>query len=172
MRNLCLLLILALGSTANACEGFATVGKALPSSSQDSVGIAGVGCRFDTGRHLVDASLLWVGEASLYDGALRDDAYPLLTVSGVWQLDRWRFLGGVPELYAGLGFKEADRCAYNGESNCNRRQPLPWSFHFGFGWQWREGRVQVLHDSNNSMDWGPEAKNLGLTWLTLTKRFN
>lgn len=164
-------LLLLLAAPAYSCEMFATVGKTTPSANTQPIGVAGIGCRFETEHHKFDIQALWVGEAELYDGALRDDGFPLVTVAEVWQFKR-KFLRATPEFHAGLGLKEADRCAYNGETNCNRRMPLPFSFHFGVGLEWRRARLQLFHDSNNAMDRGEEKKNLGVTWLTLTGRFN
>ena len=156
---------------AHACEPFTTTGKTVPAKGSEPVGVAGLGCRFDTAYGMYDLSAVYVAEQKLYNGALRDPGYPLLTINAVYQPFEHKLFGGTPELYWGNGFKEADRCAYNGESHCNRRQPLPYSFHFGAGLEWSRIRLQLLHDSNNAMDWGPEAKNRGITWLTIVKRF-
>lgn len=153
---------------ANGCEMFGDIGKTTPSANTQPVGVMGVGCRFDD---KYDVALQWVGEAELYDGAVRDDGFPLLTVARVFKPFDGKFLGSTFELYWGLGFKESDRCAYNGELNCNRRMPLPVNAHFGFGFEWSAMRLKALHDSNNAMDYGPENKNLGITWLTLEYRF-
>lgn len=163
-----LLGLLALAPSAQSCELFATVGKTTPAAQTQPVGVAGVGCRLD---NKVDVTLWWVAEADLFDGAHTDPAYALLTISHVWQFER-KFLRGTPELQMGLGLKESETCDYNGHLNCNRRQPLPFSFHFGAGLEWRAVRLQLFHDSNNAMDEGEEAKNRGITWLTLTHRFN
>ena len=167
-RFLWLLVLGGCAQGANACELFADIGKTTPGEHTQPIGVAGVGCRFD-GKY--DVTLQWVGEAELYDGQLRDDGFPLLTVARVFQPFDRKFLRGEVELYWGLGIKEADRCAYNGETNCNRRMPLPLNAHFGVGLEWSAMRLKLLHDSNNAMDYGPEKKNLGITWLTMEYRF-
>lgn len=162
---------LLLALPAGACEPYTTVGKTLPGKGSTPVGVAGLGCRFDSAYGKYDVQAIYVAEQDLYDGALTDPGYPMLTVNAVYQPVSWHVLGGTPELYWGNGFKSADRCAYNGETHCSRRQPLPFSFHFGGGIEWRRVRLQLLHDSNNAMDYGPEAKNRGITWLTIVARF-
>ena len=67
--------------------------------------------------------------------------------------------GGRPTWAMGIALKGADRCAYNGEVDCNRRLPLPVNFHFGLGVEWSAVRLELLHQSNNAMDRGPEKKN-------------
>lgn len=167
MKALALLAIL-FSPIAYSCELHGDVGKTTPSQHTQPIGVVGVGCRFD---HKYDVTLHWIGEAELYDGALRDDGFPLLTVARVWEYKSRRLFGGTPELHWGLGIKGADRCAYNGEENCNRRMPLPFSFHSGAGLSWKDMRLLLFHDSNNALDHGPEKKNLGVTWLTLEYRF-
>lgn len=161
---------LLLALPAGACEPFTTTGKTLPGKGSEPVGVAGLGCRFDSAYGKYDLSAVYVADQKLYDGALTDPGYPLLTINAVYQPFKHHVFGGTPELYWGNGFKSADRCAYNGESHCNRRQPLPFSFHFGAGIEWSRARLQLLHDSNNAMDYGPEAKNRGITWLTIVAR--
>ena len=163
---LCVLLVLCFcAQRVYACDAFVTVGKTTPSADLQPVGVAGVGCRFEK----YDVQLLYVAEAK--GEGIVHGPYVLATVARYWQLER-RVFGGKIELHAGLGFKESETCDFNHDLNCNRRQPLPFSFHFGVGASWKYARLQLFHDSNNAMDDGPEAKNLGITWLTLTRPFN
>lgn len=162
------LLALFFAAPAFGCETFISAGKTPPSSgSGESAGIASVGCRFN-GKY--DLELHYIGATRIYNGTYPQRGFPLLSVARVYHFEP-RFLGAHPELYAGLGLKSADRCAHNGEDDCNRRMPLPWSFHFGAGLEWSAVRIRLLHDSNNAMDSGPEKKNLGVTWLSLALRF-
>ena len=141
-----------------------TVGKTPSTRSAESTGIAGLGCRF--GKY--DVQAVYVASTRLYGTDFEDKGFAFVSVARYWRLEKHKLLGGIPEVYWGLGFKGADRCDYNGESDCNRRMPLPVSFHFGAGLAWKNARIQLLHDSNNAMDYGSEKKNLGITWLTLT----
>lgn len=156
-----LLFMLLYGAQASACDAFMNVGKTPESVSTESTGIAGLGCRF---KHY-DVTLQYVAEVRMYNKALTDPAYGMLTIARYWNFENHKLFGAHPELYWGMGFKGADRCSYNGELNCSRRQPLPYSFHFGAGLEWKALRLQFLHDSNNAMDYGPEKKNFGITWL-------
>lgn len=169
MKRLALLALLCtLTAPVLSCETFVSAGKTPPSSgSGESAGIASLGCRFH-GKY--DIELHYIGATRIYAGTLEQRGFPLFTVARVYHFAP-RFLGAHPEVYAGIGLKSADRCAYNGEDDCNRRMPLPWSFHFGAGLEWSAVRLRLLHDSNNAMDSGPEKKNLGVTWLSLALRF-
>lgn len=161
------LALLAASWNLGACELYGSVGKSSLRADSKVVGIASVGCRWN---HKVDASISWVGENKIYNGQITIPAFPILSVARVWEYDvNW--LGAKPGLLMGLTLKEADRCAYNGEIKCNRRLPLPFAFHFGAELAWTDIRIQLYHDSNDALDYGPEKKNLGLNWLTLTYRF-
>lgn len=159
------ILLLAMCHSALACDVFATVGKTTPSAGLQPVGVAGVGCRFEK----YDVQLLYVAEADA--PGLTHKPYLLATVARYWQFER-KLWGGRPEIHWGLGFKESETCDFNHDADCNRRQPLPFSFHFGAGLSWKYARLHLFHDSNNAMDESPEAKNLGITWLTISRPFN
>jgi hypothetical protein len=117
-----------------------------------------VGCIFDD-KYVV--KLQWVGEQRIYGGQLVMEPYPMLTAA---RLFTWRD-GKLFRPFIGLGFslKEAQRCHFNGDLNCNRQLPLPFAFYASVGMRWGDDIVLTLgHDSNSSLDRGDEAKNLGL----------
>lgn len=168
MRHLYLFLaMLALSCSSYACEPFASVGKTTPGADAAVVGIASVGCRF---QEKYDLMASWVSSTSIYNGQVQIPAFPILSIARVWSYDVHWF-GAKPGLAMGLTFKAADRCDYDGELKCNRRLPLPFAYHWGAELQWTDIRVQLYHDSNDAMDYGPEKKNLGLNWLVITYRF-
>lgn len=169
MKKLWIAIALFLASwNVGACEAYASVGKVDFGADSEIVGIASVGCRWN---HKVDASISWVGESKIYDGQVTIPQFPILSIARVWEYENTRWLGAQPGLLMGLTLKEADRCDYNGELKCNRKLPLPFAFHFGAELSWEDIRLQLYHDSNDALDYGPEKKNLGLNWLTLTYRF-
>lgn len=171
MKRFALLALLCtLTAPVLSCETFVSAGKTPPSmggTGTESAGLASLGCRFH-GKY--DLELHYAGPVWIYDHAKEERGFLLLTVARVYHFEP-KFLGAHPELYAGIGLKEAERCQFNGDENCNRRMPLPGSFHFGAGLEWSAVRIRLLHDSNNAMDHGTEKKNLGVTWLSLTLRF-
>jgi hypothetical protein len=151
-----------------SCDWSASAAKTIPTQNATSTGIAAVGarCASKSGR-VYDLTLSYVNEMEPFS-----KRFPMLSVSRVWygQPKRW-LLGGTPEGLVGLTLKGADRCAYNGEVDCNRNLPLPVNFHFGVGVVYKDFRITLYHDSNNHLDHGPEKKNRGLNWASLTYRF-
>jgi hypothetical protein len=158
------LLLITFANRSHAAEIEMDVGKTFMGAQDKAGGIAGLGIRGSK----YDVTLWYVGETTIYDESLPQRAFPLLTVSRVWRSER--HLGARWEGIIGLGIKSADRCDYNGELNCNRKMPLPISFHFGLGAEFKDLRIELYHDSNDALDTGPEKKNLGLNWMTLTYR--
>lgn len=154
------LLLAGLSAPAFSCDVTAGPGKVLRYSEGDTGGLATVGCIF---HEKWDVRLYWVGEQRLYDDQVRIDAYPAASVSRLWMFrDGKRFQ---PVLGMGLLIKGAQRCRYNGEINCNRQLPLPFAFLPTVGFKWGDILITLGHASNNSLDWGPEKKNLGLDHL-------
>lgn len=167
IKTLVIASILALSNLSNAGEWHGDVGKVMKVGGGEVTGMAGVGYRGDK----YDVTLTYFAPGSVYTPDTPVPAWVQLSATRVFRYD-WTFLGGHPELGLGLSFKSADRCAYNGEVDCNRRVPLPVNFHFVAGMEWDAVRIELFHDSNNAMDWGDEKKNLGVNWLTLSYRFN
>jgi hypothetical protein len=155
---------------AHACEINASVGKELlPYASHGEIlgpGMVTLGCRYE---HKVDFEIYWFGEQPTIYPGFTLKAYGGVGVSRVWEFKRRWF--GTPELTAGLFFKTADRCKFNGDTNCNRRAPLPVNFLWKAGIVYADWRIEIGHISNNAMDWGPEAKNLGQNFARLNYRF-
>lgn len=161
-----LLFVLAVfAAPVGAGEWHASAGKILPTGKGEVTGIGSIGYRGEK----YDVTLLYAAQSSVYTPDTRVPEFVMLSVSRAWTYDA-KFLGANPTFLMGLSFKGSDRCAYNGEVDCNRRLPLPVNFHFGVGLEWQAIRVELFHDSNNAMDHGPEKKNLGMNWLTLTYR--
>lgn len=144
-------------------EFYAAAGKIAPTGGGDITGTAAIGYR--TAKY--DFMATYAAPSEVYDDA-PVPGFAMLSVSRVFTFKARRW--GTPVALVGLSLKGADRCAYNGEVECNRRLPLPVNFHFGVGIEWPAFRLELYHDSNNALDSGPEKKNLGLNWLTLQYR--
>lgn len=157
--------LVALTPVAKAGEFHVSAGKITPAGKGAITGIASIGYR----GAKYDITAAYAAQSSVYTKDTKVPAFAQVSVSRVWVYDR-HLLGARPEFLMGLSFKGADRCAYNGEVDCNRRVPLPVNFHFGVGLEWKAIRIELFHDSNNAMDRGPEKKNLGMNWLNLTYR--
>lgn len=168
---LCGLLALLLSAHAGACELSASVGKQLVPYAAANKEILGpgmvtVGCRYE---HKVDFEAYWFGEQTTKYPGFVLKSYGGIGISRIWESDHHWF--GVAEFKAGLFFKNSDRCKFNGDVDCNRRVPLPVSFLFGAGLTYHDWRIQIGHISNDALDHGPEAKNLGQNFARLTYRF-
>ena len=147
---------------------YISAAKLIPGKNSTPTGAASVGYR--AGK--LDLMVTYVAESNLYYNEVRVPAFVMGSISRVWTYkERSWLLGAAPTWEMGVTLKGADRCAYNGEMNCNRRLPLPYAFHFGIGLQWKDIRIDIYHDSNNAMDSGPERKNIGLNTMALTVRF-
>lgn len=156
-----------LGQCAFGAEWHFAAAKTIPTKNAESTGILALGLRGDR----YDVTLSYVNETTLYGGAADVPSFAMLSVSRVWRFTDTRLLGGIPTALVGLSLKGADRCAKEGEVDCNRVLPLPAAFHFGAGVEWGEFRIELYHDSNNHLDYGPEKKNRGLNWISLQKRW-
>lgn len=163
--GLCMLAICFSPSLARA-EGYIAAGKTTPVKGARPVGVVSIGRR----THKYDIAATYVSEAVMYSGTVRSPRFAMLSVSRAFEFQTVPFLRGYPTALVGLSFKGSDRCAHNGESDCDRRMPLPVNFHFGLGVTWQQFRIELYHDSNNATDYGPEKKNLGLNWLSLVYR--
>lgn len=150
-------------SQATSIEPYLAVGKVV---TKDPNGVVTLGLR---GRKY-DVAVHHFSEAHIYNGTTKIPAHQLLTLSRHWEWQETPFLGGYPTALLGVGLKGADRCKRNHEADCNRRLPLPFSFHFGLGVTWDQLRIELYHDSNNNMDYGEERKNQGVNWLSIVYR--
>jgi hypothetical protein len=161
-----LVALVALGAltSAKAAEFHVSAGKVTPVGKGAITGVASIGVR---GKY--DLTLSYFAPGSVYGPTIPVPGYFQASISRAWVYDV-HFLGARPTFLMGVSFKGADRCAYDGEVDCNRRVPLPANFHFGVGLEWKAIRIELFHDSNDAMDSGPEAKNLGSNWLNLTYR--
>lgn len=162
---------LLFASPSVACELQTGVGKQLaPYGSNGEIlgpGMVSVGCRF---HHKYDIEGFWFAEQRVpmyHDFTLK--AYGGIAVSRVWEFKRRWF--GTPVLSAGVFLKDSDRCDFNGDEDCNRRAPMAVNYIWKFELTWTDWRLQILHISNDGMDWGPEAKNLGQNAAQLVYRF-
>lgn len=159
MKKLMLAVLLLAGVTAPAfsCELVAGPGKVVRYSEGGTGGMASVACIFDDKWEI---AAYWIGEQRIYDETVVIDAYPALSFSKIWTFREGKKFR--PFLGMGLLVKGAQRCHYNGDLDCNRQLPLPFAFLPAAGVWIGPVRVTAGHGSNNSLDWGPEKKNLGL----------
>jgi len=161
MRSVMLFLILAAGAfaPAHACDITAGPGAVVRYSEGQTGGVASVGCVASKW----EVRLWYVGEQRLYHGSISVDGYPALSASRLWTFREGRRIE--PILGVGLLVKGADRCAYDGETNCNRQLPLPFAFLATAGVRVGDVVFTLFHASNSSLDHGAEKKNLGLDGL-------
>ena len=142
---------------ANACELLAGPGKVIRYSEGETGGMASVACVFGDKWELAG---YWIGEQRIYHDTVRIDSYPAFSASKLWTWREGKLIR--PFLGMGLIVKGAQRCHYNGDINCNRQLPLPFGFLPSAGVWIGPVRITAGHASNDSLDWGPEKKNLGL----------
>jgi hypothetical protein len=159
MKHLTLaaLLLAGLVATSFSCEITAGPAAVVRLSEGRSGGMFTVGCIFNEKWELRG---YWVGEQRIYDDSIVIDAFPAVSVSRLWTFREGKFFR--PVLGMGVMLKGADRCRYNGETNCNRILPLPFGFLPTIGAKLGDVLLTFGHASNNSLDYGPEKKNLGL----------
>lgn len=154
------LLLAGLVAPAYSCEITAGPGAVVRMSEGKSGGLFTVGCIFDERWEL---RAYWVGEQRIYHEQLTIDAFPALSISRLWLFREGKFFR--PVLGMGLMVKGADRCSYDGETKCNRMLPLPFAFLPTIGAKFGDVLVTLGHASNDSLDHGPEKKNLGFDHL-------
>lgn len=161
MRFVMLFVILAAGAVAPAlaCDITAGPGEVVRYSEGQTGGLASIGCV----AKKWELRAWYVGEQRLYDGHIVIDGYPALSASRLWTFREGRRVS--PILGVGLLAKGAQRCSYNGETNCNRQLPLPFCFLASAGVKLGDTVFTIFHCSNSSLDHGPEKKNLGLDGL-------
>lgn len=116
-----------------------------------------------------EARVLVFGPQTIYReyGGLKIKPYVGVVFSRYWGLRRDKRVS--PEFSAGVMGKKSERCTFDGDEDCNRLAPL------GVEACWRVGvsfpraglRVSDFHCSNDALDWGPEAKNLGQDFAML-----
>lgn len=161
MKHLMLALLLAgIAAPAFACDLTAGPGAVVRLTEGKSGGLATVGCIFDKKWEL---RAYWIGEQRLYDDRVVIDAFPAVSVSKLWTFREGKRIQ--PILGVGLMFKGSQRCRFDGDINCNRLLPLPYSFLATAGVKLGDVLITLGHASNASLDWGPEKKNLGLDHL-------
>lgn len=162
MKTLALaaLLLAGLSAPAFSCDVTAGPGAVVRMSEGRSGGLFTVGCIF---HEKWDLRAYWVGEQRIYHDAIAIDGFPALSISRMWVFRDGKFFR--PVLSMGVMLKGADRCKYNGETNCNRMLPLPFGFLPAIGAKFGDVLITIGHASNDSLDWGPEKKNLGFDHL-------
>lgn len=116
-----------------------------------------------------EARLLIFGPQTIYknEGGLAIKPYAAITIHRLWTFRTDKLVS--PELSAGIMGKADERCTYDGDLNCNRLAPLALAACWRLGVSFPRAGVRVidLHCSNDSLDWGPEAKNLGQDFAML-----
>lgn len=105
----------------------------------------------------------YFGQQRIYDGLLKIEPYWGVAASKVWTFRDGKLFR--PYLSMGVMLKESQRCTYNGDVDCNRLTPLSWCLLPRAGFYLGDAKFELGHCSNNSMDWGPEKKNLGQDYL-------
>jgi len=157
MRYVTAFLILFACAPAHACELVAGPGKVVRYSEGETGGMASVACVF---HDKWEVAAYWIGEQRIYNETVKIESYPAISFSKLWTFREGKRIR--PFLGMGLMLKGAQRCHYNDDLNCNRQMPLPFGFLPSAGVWLGPVRLTVGHASNDSLDWGPEKKNLGL----------
>lgn len=155
--TLAALLLAGIAMPAMSCELLAGPGKVVRYSEGETGGMASVACVFGGKWEL---AAYWIGEQRIYHDEVRLDPYPAISASKVWTFREGKFFR--PFLSMGVLVKGAQRCHYDGDINCNRQLPLPFGFLPAAGVWIGPVRFTAGHASNDSLDHGPEKKNLGL----------
>lgn len=151
------LALLCLAAPAFSCELTAGPAAVIRYGEGKSGGMATVGCIF---RDKWDLRAYYVGEQEIYGGTVTIDAFPAISASRLWTFrDGKNFR---PFLGVGLMLKGSQRCHFDGDFDCNRLMPLPFGFLATAGFRWGDVMFTLGHASNSGLDYGPEAKNLGL----------
>jgi hypothetical protein len=155
--TLAALLLAGLCAPAFSCDLLAGPGKVVRYSEGETGGMASVACVF---HDRWEVAGYWIGEQRIYNDQVRIAAYPAVSFSKLWTFREGKRFR--PFLGMGLLVKGAQRCHYDGDLNCNRQLPLPYAFFPTAGFWIGPVRITAGHASNDSLDWGPEKKNLGL----------
>lgn len=160
MRYVIVSLILAACAPAHACDLTLGPGAVVRYGEGQTGGMASLGCIFDTRYGQFEVRGYWIGEQRIYDDSLRIKAFPAISFSKLWTFREGKRFQ--PVLGFGILLKGAQRCHYNGDTDCNRIMPLPFGFLPTVGLRYKDSLLFTLgHASNDSLDWGPEKKNLG-----------
>lgn len=160
MKTITLALLVLFAAPAISCDLTAGPGAVVRLSEGKSGGLFTVGCIFD---EKWEVRGYWIGEQRIYHGEIVIDAFPAVSVSKLWMFREGKRFR--PLLGMGVMLKGADRCRYNGETNCNRMLPLPFGFLPMIGAKVGDVLITISHASNDGLDWGPEKKNLGFDHL-------
>jgi len=153
-------LLAGLAAPAFSCDITAGPGASFRMGEGKSGGVATVGCVFDDSWEL---RAYYFGEQEIYDGTVTIDPYLGISISKLWIFREGKRFQ--PILGMGLMFKEAQRCHFDGDLDCNRITPLPFCFLPMMGFKWGDVLITANHCSNASLDHGPEKKNLGQDFL-------
>jgi hypothetical protein len=161
MKRLMLAAVLLAGLAVPAfsCDITAGPGKVVRYSEGETGGLATIGCV----SRKWEVRAYWIGEQRIYHETVRIEGYPALSASRLWTFREGKRIQ--PILGLGLMVKGAQRCHYDGDENCNRQLPLPFGFLTTLGVKVGDILISVGHASNDSLDYGPEKKNLGLDHL-------
>ncbi len=167
MKLVISLILVLLATAANAeCELTAGPGASIRLSEGRSGGVFSAGCSL---KDRWELRLFYFGEQRIYNDLLTVDAYAAVGGARTWV---WRDGKKIrPYLGTGLIAKEAQRCHFNGDIDCNRITPLPFCFWAFAGVRLWDVDISLNHCSNASLDYGPEKKNLGQDFLLAQLRF-
>jgi hypothetical protein len=154
------LLLVGLSAPAFSCDLTAGPGASFRLNEGKSGGVATIGCVFGEKWEL---RAYYFGEQVIYQGTLGIKPYAALSASRLWMFREGHRIR--PMLQAGLMFKEAERCHFDGDVQCNRITPLPLCFLAVAGVKVGDVLLTFNHCSNASLDHGPEKKNLGQDFI-------
>ncbi len=156
-RTLIAALLLGLAAPAFTCDVTAGPGKVFRASDGEVGGFVTAGCVF---KRKYELRAFYFGEMRIYDEQLRIKPFFAVSVARLWMFREGKRFQ--PILGVGVILKKEERCHYDGDLACNRMLPLTYAFYPTLGARIGDVLVTIGHASNNSMDWGPEKKNLGL----------
>jgi hypothetical protein len=160
MKTIVMLALLAgLAAPAFSCDITAGPGKVVRYSEGETGGLATIACV----SKKWEVRAYWIGEQRIMNETLRIDAYPAISASRLWTFREGKRIQ--PILGIGLMLKPSQRCHYDGDVACNRQMPLPFGFLTTAGVKIGDILISIGHASNDSLDYGPEKKNLGLDHL-------
>ncbi len=151
---------------ARACELSAGPGAAVRLTEGKSGGVFTIGCNF---KGKWELRAFYFGEQRIYDEQLRIEPYAGIAASRLWTFREGQRVS--PYLGVGVMLKEAQRCHFDGDLDCNRIVPLPFCFLTSAGVRLGDVVLTLNHCSNAGLDHGPEAKNLGQDFLRAEVRF-
>ena len=166
MRGLLAALFLLVYGYANACDWTAGVGQSRRLTDGKTGAVGSVACLIN---EKWDLRLNYFGEQRIYEDTLVIKPYATISASRVWLFRDGRNFR--PLLSVGIALKEAARCHYNGDVNCNRLTPLSFCFLTRAGFHIGDLVVSLNHCSNAGFDYGPEKKNLGQDFVLVELHF-